>query len=162
MGGQASHDQITAQFSKDDQRQEDGQASLEHSCQQAEGVADDGQPGEEQGPDAIALVDQAGPGLAALVHAQDVLHEKEAAVESDGVGGAGTQAVADGGGGQGGEPGRAVRDQGHEQPFRAQGQDGGRQEADEKEGWQAQVEENIGQVICCGVVGSRLGHGSPC
>ena len=128
LGGQATQDQITAQFSEDDQRQEDSQAGLEHSCQQAEGVADDGQPGEEQGPDAIALVETTGPGLAALVHAQDTLHEKEAAVEPDGIGGAGAQAVADGGGGQGREPGGAVRDQGHEQPFRAQRQDGGRQE----------------------------------
>src|SRR5512145_1619391 len=61
---------VAGELAGEDEEQEAAEADPQQAPDQAEGIADDGEPGEEQGPDAVAAVERLGPIPCGVVEAQ--------------------------------------------------------------------------------------------
>jgi hypothetical protein len=143
-GGKAG---IAAEFPDKNQAGKTGWGDPEEAGEQAERVSHNRQPTEQQAPDPVAMEEPGRSRLLLLIDPEDPADQKIGAPQSDQIGGAGAEEVAKGGGNNQENRVMAVEEQEQEQPFGAEGQQGGCQETEEKEMGEAGVSEKGGQGI---------------
>ena len=137
MKGEEGDHGVAAEFSDQNQDGKRHKRCAQAAGQEAEGIADNRQPGEEQGPDAVTPVNLLRPERVPGGETQDLLDQKTGAEDADEVGGACPEIIAQSGDDYDRRRLMAAEDQQHQQPFRAERENRGRQKTDAEEGRQA-------------------------
>jgi hypothetical protein len=125
---------VTAKFSSKNQDGKREERCLQAAGKEAERISDNGQPGEEEGPDAVPSIYLLRFAGIPIGKAQDLADKKVRAEDTDEVGGAGPEIITKGGDGDDLWGLLPTEDQQYQKPFRADREDRRGQKTGEEEG----------------------------